>query len=152
MREPSNKWDQRMNKKYSIESGGDSQELIQLLEDKIYDHNSLAIGKDDGHLFSRVVRGEYKEIIAGIAGWTWAHICEITQLWVDEKVRKDGIGERLLEAAEAEAKSKECRTILVRSYSFQAPHFYERYGYKAEHILDGFPEGHSYYILVKRIG
>lgn len=141
-----------MNKKYSIESSADSQQLIQLLEDKIYDHNSAAINKDDGHLFSRIVKDENKNIIAGIGGWTWAHICEITQLWVDEKVRKNGIGKKLLEAAEAEAKSKGCRTILVRSYSFQAPHFYERHGYKAEHVLNSFPEGHSYYILVKTIG
>jgi ribosomal protein S18 acetylase RimI-like enzyme len=55
----------------------------------------------------------------------------------------------LLEAAEVEAKSKGCLTILVRSYSFQAPQFYERHGYKIEHILNGFPEGYSYYILQK---
>ena len=141
-----------MNKKHFIESGIDPYEVIQLLEKKIYEHNSTKISKDDGLLFSRVVRDENKNIIAGIAGWTWANICEITQLWVDETARKNGIGKMLLEAAEAEAKSKGCHTILIKSYSFQAPHFYERHGYKIEHILNGYPEGYSYYTLIKSIG
>jgi GNAT superfamily N-acetyltransferase len=139
-------------KPYYIEAGIDSQQEIQLLEDKIYEHNAAALNTDDGRLFSRIVKDENKEIIGGIAGWTWAKACEITQLWVDERARKHGIGQALLEAAEAEAKGQGCITILVRSYSFQAPHFYERYGYKPELILNGFPEGYFYYILTKKIG
>jgi GNAT superfamily N-acetyltransferase len=139
-------------KPYYMEAGIDSQQEIQLLEDRIYEYNATALNKDDGRLFSRIVRDEYKEIIGGIAGWTWARACEITQLWVDKNSRKNGIGSMLLEAAEEEAKRNGCRTILVRSYSFQAPHFYQKYGYTAELILNGFPEGYSYYILAKRIG
>jgi ribosomal protein S18 acetylase RimI-like enzyme len=140
-----------MSSRFSIEHVTDAYEVIQLLEDRIYEYNSAKINKDDGAFFSKIVKDENKNIIAGIAGWTWAGICEITQLWVDEKERENGIGKMLLQAAETEAKNKGCVTILVRSYSFQAPHFYEKYGYKTEHILNGFPEGYSYYILTKRI-
>ena len=141
-----------MEEKYCIEVEIDSHQVIQFLEDKIYEHNSTTIDKDDGRLFSRIVRDQNNEIVAGIAGWTWAGVCEITQLWVDEKLRKLRIGKMLLEAAEAEARSKGCMTVLVKSYSFQAPHFYERYGYEIEHILYGFPRGYRYYILAKKIG
>jgi ribosomal protein S18 acetylase RimI-like enzyme len=140
-----------VSKKYRVEVGTDPQQIIQLLEDKIYEYNSAKTQIADGNLFSRVVRGENDEIIAGIAGWTWAGICEITQLWVDEKVRKDGLGKMLLEAAEVETKSKGCHTIMVRSFSFQAPHFYERYGFETEHIITDFPKAYDYYILSKRI-
>jgi ribosomal protein S18 acetylase RimI-like enzyme len=140
-----------VNERYHIESGVVSHQLIELLEDRIYEHNSSVTNKYDGHLFSRIVKNENKEIIAGIAGWTWAGICEITQLWVSENHRQNGIGRMLLEAAESEAKTKGCVSILVRSYSFQAPHFYEKYGYHAHYILNGFPEGYNYYILVKTI-
>jgi N-acetylglutamate synthase-like GNAT family acetyltransferase len=140
-----------MDKNYSIESGTEPYKIIELLEDKIYEHNTSKINKHDGCLFSRVAKNENKDIIAGIAGWTWAGVCEITQLWVDENVRKNEIGKMLLEAAEAEAKSKYCHTILVRSYSFQAPHFYEKYGFKIGYILNDFPEEHSYYILTKKL-
>src|SRR5262245_59167075 len=107
--------------KYQMEIGTDPYSVIQLLEDKIYEYNSKKINEDNGLLFSRLVRDENKSIIAGVAGWTWASICEITQLWVDVNSRKNGIGKMLLDAAELEAKSKGCQSILVRSYSFQAP-------------------------------
>src|SRR5215471_21577110 len=118
-----------MNKEYSVEIGTDPQQIIQLLEDKIYEYNSLKINKADGVLFSRIVRNDHGEIVAGIAGWTWAGACEITLLWIHENLRKRGIGRLLLDAAEEEARSKKCSVILVRSYSFQAPHFYERHGF-----------------------
>src|SRR5215467_14372659 len=108
----------KIEKKYCIEVGIDSQEIIQFLEDRIYEHNSTAIDKDDGRLFSRIVRDENDDIIAGIAGWTWARVCEITQLWVDEKLRGMGVGKMLLDAAEEEARRRECLTVLVKSYSF----------------------------------
>ena len=140
-----------MGIKYQVEVGTDSDQIIQRLEDKIYEHNSFSTHIDNGRLFSRVVRGKEGEIIAGIAGWTWAAICEITQLWVDEAVRKNGIGEELLEAAELEARANGCGTILVRSYSFQAPHFYKKHGFQTEYIIKDFPKGYDYYILSKRI-
>jgi ribosomal protein S18 acetylase RimI-like enzyme len=142
----------KIENKYRIEVGTDSHQVIQFLEDRIYEHNSTAIDKDDGRLFSRIVRDENNQVIAGIAGWTWARVCEITQLWVNEKVRGLGVGKILLEAAEEEAKNRDCLTILVKSYSFQAPHFYERYGYQVEHIMYGFPQGYRYYTLAKKIG
>jgi ribosomal protein S18 acetylase RimI-like enzyme len=140
-----------MDNKYSIESVNDTDRITQLLEDRIYEHNSAETHIDDGRLFTKVIRDNNKEIIAGIAGWTWAGICEITQLWVDKNVRRMGIGKILLEAAELEAKSKGCHTILVRSYSFQAPDFYEKHGYRTEHMINGFPEGYGYHILTKQI-
>lgn len=140
-----------MSKKYQIEIGVDTQQVIQLLEDNIYEYNCGETHVANGNLFSRFVRDENREIIAGIAGWTWAGICEITQLWVDQHMRKGGLGKILLAAAEAEARAKGCLTILVRSFSFQAPRFYEKYGFKTEHVIADFPEGYNYYILSKRI-
>lgn len=139
--------------KYILESGSAEETLkvIQLLEDKIYEHNAAQLNQHDGALFSRVVRDENNEIMGGVAGWTWASACEISQLWVHERARKMGIGHMLLMAAEAEAKSKGCVKILVRSSSYQAPHFYEKYGYQAEAILKDFPPGSDYYILTKKL-
>jgi len=140
-----------MNTKYDIEYGENPVEVIQFLEEKIYEFNSTRIDKHDGDYFTRIIRDGSNSIIAGIAGWTWAGICEITQLWVTESKRKNGMARILLEAAEGEAKSKQCFTIMVRSYSFQAPRFYEKNGYKIEHVLDSFPGGYKYYILTKKI-
>lgn len=140
-----------MNENYHIELPKDQSQAIQFLEDRIYDHNSSVINKNDGRLFSILIKGADQTIVAGVAGWTWASACEITNLWVSENERNKRLGKRLLETAEAEAKKRGCRQILVRSYSFQAPHFYEKYGFEIEHVITGFPEGHDYYFLIKRL-
>ena len=140
-----------MDGKYFLESSEDSLITIQLLEDRIYEFNSAKINKADGHLFSKVLKGDQGEVVAGVGGWTWAGACEVTQLWVDEKLRGKGLGKILLKAAEEQAKQKGCLIILVRTYSFQAPGFYLGHGFKTAHVIKEFPDGHSYYILTKKI-
>jgi len=140
-----------MNEHYHIELPKDQREAIRLLEDRIYEYNSSAIKRNDGRLFSILIKGDSQRVVAGVAGWTWASACEITDLWVSQGERKKGMGKRLLEAAEAEARKSGCSQILIRSYSFQAPHFYEKYGFKIEHVINGFPEEHKYYFLTKRL-
>jgi len=55
---------------FEIEIGNDSQQLINVLEDKIYEFNSLAINRNDGLVFNRVVRDGNGNVLAGVAGWT----------------------------------------------------------------------------------
>jgi len=140
-----------MKQEHHIEPGQDTQHVVQVLEDRLYDYNSNKIGRHDGNLFSRVVQDKTGVISAGVAGWTWAGVCEITQLWVSENLRNCGIGRKLLEAAEEEARSRKCTIVLVRTYSFQAPSFYEKYNYRIAHVVEDFPQGHRYYILKKTL-
>lgn len=134
-----------------IEPSKDPQQIIELLEDRLYVHNAAAISRHDGELFAFTVRDDDGHVIAGVAGWTWAGVAEITQLWVDASARKQGLGAALLQAAENAAKDHGCGTLLVRSHGFQAPHFYQRHGFHVEHVLRDFPAGHDYHILLKRI-
>jgi GNAT superfamily N-acetyltransferase len=134
-----------------IESVEQQSEVIQFLDERIYEYNSSAINKYEGNLFTKVIRDQGNNIIAGITGWTWAGVSEITLLWVNKEYRKNGLGKRLLKAAEDEIIKRGCSTILLRSYSFQAPLFYEKNGYKTVFILDDFPNGYKHYNLVKRI-
>jgi GNAT superfamily N-acetyltransferase len=137
--------------KFRLESCEDALDIIQSLEKNIYEFNCVKINRADGHLFSKVFRDDKGDIVAGVGGWTWAGACEVTQLWVDEKLRRKGIGKILLNAAEEEAMNKGCVTILVRTYSFQAPGFYLEQGFKLEHVIRKFPGGYSYYALTKEI-
>lgn len=129
-----------------------SLEEVQFLEDRLYEHNSGQIGQRDGRLFAFFVRDERREIVAGVSGWTWAKACEIRLLWVHPSLRGRGQGRALLEAAEREARERGCKVVLLASYSFQAPAFYQRCGYELAWRLDDFPPGHQYCYLVKRLG
>jgi len=128
-----------------------TQNEIQFLDDKIYEHNSIATNRNDGKLFSKSIYSSEEILIAGITGWTWASACEINLFWVRQDYRTRGYGKALLDAAEAEARKEKCKAIFLRSYSFQAPGFYLKHGYKIEHEIRDFPYGYSSFCLLKRL-
>ena len=128
-----------------------TQTEIQFFEDRIYEHNATGINEYNGKLFCKLIYDPDNSIIAGITGWTWAGACEITSLWVKPAYRNKGYGKALLEAAETEAKKENCTTVLLRTYSFQAPQFYKRQGFELAYTVDNFPQGHSQFCFVKRM-
>ncbi len=79
------------------------------------------------------------ELAAGLSGWTWGVAGGIALTWVREESRRDGLGTRLLETFEAEARSRGCAHVFVTSFTFQAPGFYERHGYREIFRWDGVP-------------
>jgi len=127
-----------------------SSEELSFLEDRLYEFNRAQTGQDDGQLFAFFVRDDAQELVAGIAGWTWAGACEVQQLWVHPAWRGQGYGRKLLDAAEQEARGRGCQVVLIASYSFQAPAFYQKHGYQLEWRFQDFPPGHQYCYLVKR--
>ena len=139
-----------MNTKYTMTRSTSTSIEQGFLEARLYEHNRAQTGQDDGQFFGFFVRNELQEIVAGLSGWTWAHACEIRDLWVHPTLRGQGYGERLLRAAEQEAQLRGCKVILINSYSFQAPAFYQKHGYELAWQLNDFPPGHQYYFLVKR--
>lgn len=128
-----------------------SQADLQFLEDRLYEYNSRQVGRDDGGLFEFLIRNEKQAIVAGLAGWTWAGACEIQSLWVHPDLRGQGYGGQLMAAAEQEARTRGCQVIMLTSYSFQAPGFYQKLGYELAWQLEDFPPGHRHCVLVKRI-
>jgi GNAT superfamily N-acetyltransferase len=124
---------------------------IQFLEDMIYEYNTEKTNRHDGELFSKWIYDSGNRIAAGITGWTWAGACEITLFWVKSEYRNKGYGKSLLRAAESEAERKKCSAIIIRTYDFQAPRFYQKYGYAIECETENFPDGHDYFCLIKRL-
>lgn len=140
-----------MHPEHKISKSVPSSADLTYLEDRLYEHNSAQTGQDDGQLFAFLIRDDQREIIAGLSGWTWAQACEIQTLWVHPAKRGQGMGRSLLAAAEKEALQRSCSVILISSYSFQAPEFYQKHGYQLEWQLRDFPPGHQHCYLVKRV-
>ena len=124
----------------------------QFLEDRLYEFNSRQVGKDDGRLLVIHLRDAQDEIVAGLSGWTWAGACEIQVLWVHPDRRGQGCGRRLMQAAEAEARARGAGFVMVTTYTFQAPGFYEKLGYEIVGRTEDFPPGHAHIHLRKRLG
>ncbi|MEZ4767946.1 MAG: GNAT family N-acetyltransferase [Caldilineales bacterium] len=126
-----------------------SHEDIAFLENRIIEHNYEAVGASDGRGLAAFVRNEQGEVIAGIAGYTWAGMAELEFLWVDESLRGQGIGAQLLAAVEEEARSRGCALVITSTYSFQAPDFYLRHGYQIAGQIEDSPPGHTNFWLKK---
>ncbi len=124
---------------------------IDALEDRLYEHNWLATGRNDGAALSFSAQDGDGALIGGVAGYTWAGMSEIRQLWVDWAHRGRGLGRRLVEAAVGEADRRGCAVVFVASYDFQAPGLYERCGFERIAELADFPPGHTNVILKRRL-
>ena len=124
---------------------------IDKVEDHLYAHNSAATGHYDGQGLGFVMRDDTGRVIAVAAGYTWAGVSELKQMWVDEAHRGRGYARDLLNAFVAEAADRGVRRIWVASYDFQAPAMYERAGFKRMAEFEGWPEGHTNFILCKTL-
>src|SRR5215831_8414665 len=123
---------------------------LQYLEDRIYEFNANATGIVDGELFAFFVR-EDDRIVAGICGNTWGGTCELRQFWVDASRRHRGLGTKLFQAAEQEARRRGCTQIVLMTFSFQAPAFYERQGFEVVATIGDHPRGHQNLLMRKRL-
>jgi GNAT superfamily N-acetyltransferase len=126
-------------------------EDVEYLEDRLYEHNSGVTGIADGQLLAFFSRDESGRIIGGICGNTWGGGCEIRQFWVEQSHRHRGLGTLLFQAAEREARRRGCSQILLMTFSFQAPDFYERNGFEIVATIADHPRGHRNFLMRKRL-
>ena len=92
------------------------------------------------------IEDENGQLMAGLVAETFGNWLEIEYLFVKEDLRGQGIGSQLLYQAESEAKKRNCRFAFVNTYQFQAPAFYQKYGYKEVFTLKDYPyTGQRYY-------
>ena len=126
-------------------------EEVQYLEERLYEHNSTATGLTDGQWLAFFVRDDSARIVAGICGSTWGGAGEIRQLWVEQSQRDRGLGTQLLHAFEQEARRRGCTQIVLMTFSFQAPQFYERSGFEVLATIGDHPRGHRNLLMRKRL-
>ena len=122
---------------------------IAFIEDRIIEFNYAETGIRDGELLAIFQRAENNAITAGIYGWTWGGVCEIRFLWVQSERRRQGTGKQLLAQAEQEARRRGCHKITLNTHSFQAPNFYQKYGYQIIGVVDDYPRGYQNIFLQK---
>jgi len=95
------------------------------------------------------IRGHDGSVGGGLLGetyWGWLHV---GTLWVEEGLRGQGYGTKLLAMAEAEALRRGCKASYLDALDFRALPFYERLGYSVWGTLSDFPPGHSPYWVKK---
>jgi putative N-acetylmannosamine-6-phosphate epimerase/predicted GNAT family acetyltransferase len=118
-------------------------------------------GRDrDGFFDQAAVRGmplevflldERRRVRAGLVGitrWNWLLI---ETLWVEESLRRQGFGSKLMQIAEQEARRRGCTEAILDTFSLQAKGFYEALDYQVFAHVDDDPSGYSFYQLKKML-
>lgn len=95
------------------------------------------------------IKDEQGKVLGGIVAdikWGWLHV---DWLWIDEGIRKDGWGARLLATMERYASDQGITNVHLETTSFQALPFYQKQGYTVFGELPDMPPGHITYFLKK---
>jgi ribosomal protein S18 acetylase RimI-like enzyme len=132
----------------SSEPGATSNE-IALIREGIHRFNFDATGLTKVHEMTLFVRDGVGAIRGGLLGYVWAEWLHITDIWLAEECRRQGLGGQLLQRAERAASSVGARGAFLSTFDFQAPGFYLRYGYEVYATLPDYPPGHTDYHLRK---
>ena len=120
--------------------GGSSPELDRRLSEELDAHNARATpGTAPARELTVQVLDGADDLVAGLSGWTWGVAGGIAMTWVHPDARGQGHGAQLLRAFEDEARDRGCTHVFTTSFTFQAPDFYRRAGYRDLSRWDGLP-------------
>ena len=115
-------------------------DLDQQLSDRLDEFNQAATaGVAPARELTVQIRDTAGELVGGVSGWTWGVAGGMGMVWVHPDSRGSGVGSRLLRDFEAEAATRGCTHVFTTSFTFQAPGFYERHGYRRIFAWEGIP-------------
>lgn len=110
-----------------------SQATNEYIHQKIKEYNEPNWG--DRKAFNFNIEDDGK-VIAGIVGESTFSTIEIEFLYIEESYRKHGLGTKLLTYVEEKGRREGLKHIYLNTFSFQAPKFYEKHGYKLLFNID----------------
>ena len=117
----------------------------------ITDYNQQQAGDDGAQRICFVIQGPGQKIMGGVIAaiyWDWLYI---DLMWMQDELRGCGYGSRLLKRAEDEARKRGAKHAFLDTFSFQAPGFYEKHGYRVFGELQDFPQGCQRYFMTKQL-
>lgn len=75
------------------------------------------------------IRDEDNKIVGGLTALILLESLHVHYLWLSNTIRGDGLGKKLMQTIEAEARLRGLKNIFLDTYTFQAPLFYESLGF-----------------------
>jgi GNAT superfamily N-acetyltransferase len=130
----------QMSHRITVENGEGFPEAV--LEGLMVFNHEIAGPSDLQHV-GLAMRAEDGSLMAGLVGLCYWNMLRIDLLWVAPTHRRAGCGTALLQRAEQVAIERGCELVFLSTYSFQAPEFYRKHGYRAFGVLENAPAGFS---------
>jgi GNAT superfamily N-acetyltransferase len=113
------------------------------------EYNREKIGRVDSRTLDILVRDEGGGIVGGLLGHTSLGLFFLDLFYLPATLRRSGLGSRLINQAEDEARRRGCAAAFVITVTFQAPAFYERHGYRRFGEIACPPDGATRIFLTK---
>ena len=98
------------------------------------------------------VRDGKKRLLGGLIMQSYWRESYVELLWLSARARRLGLGRQLMQEAERRARRRGSLLMHLNTYSFQAPGFYEKLGFRRFGGMAGSPRGESRHFYVKLIG
>jgi len=124
---------------------------IGIVERGLFQFEQNRLGSPEHQHFAVFLRDANGQVQGGIDGHIMWNRLFIKTAWVAETLRGQGIGTRLMLAAEHEARKRKCRCLWLTALGDHACHFYTRLDYRIFGVLDDYVDGQSLYSLQKDI-
>ena len=130
-----------------------SERATEVIESGLAGYNEKQAGYTDWRGLAVLVSDpETSEVLGGLLGRTSLGLLFIDLVFLPDSLRDRGLGGRLLELAEAEARQRGCRGAVLYTISFQAPGFYERHGWREFGRVPCDPPGTARVFMTKELG
>jgi GNAT superfamily N-acetyltransferase len=141
-----------MNKKISIAYVEKPEEAAWgKIGQGLHEYNLQEAGELNFQRICFVLQNPEGDILGGVIGeiyWEWFYL---DLMWIQKDLRGNGYGEQLLNAVEKEAQEKGAKQVFLDTFSFQAPGFYQKFGYQIFGELPDFPPGHQRFYMTKEL-
>ncbi|MDO8974952.1 N-acetyltransferase [Reyranella sp.] len=111
--------------------------------------NTALLGPIDGAPLAITIRSRDGTLLGGLYGRTGFRRMFVELLFIPESLRGRGLGSKLLQQAEAEAKRRNCIGAWLETFSAEARRVYERNGYRVFGEIPDYPPGNTRYFLSK---
>ncbi|MBS0625020.1 MAG: GNAT family N-acetyltransferase [Verrucomicrobia bacterium] len=92
-----------------------------------------------------------KKILGGVSGVTFYGSLYIDSLWIDESIRRQGWGSKLIREAEKIGRDRKARFATVNTMDWEGLPFYQKLGYSIEFVREGYDENSKMYLLRKNL-
>ena len=96
-------------------------------------------------------RDDKARVLGGVILQSYWRETYVELLWLSARARRLGLGRQLMQEAERRARRRGSRLMHLNTYSFQAPGFYEKLGFKRFGGMSGSPRGESRHWYVKQL-
>jgi len=127
------------------------QQLIDFLDEKIAEFNWANWEVSERKPLAIQIKDDKGNIIAGSSARTFGNWLLINTLWVDESLRGQQVGSKILYELESAAKARGCSLSMLDTLNFQAMPFYKKYGYITKWVQENYPKSGCKYFMVKEL-